>query len=177
MGRLKDVIIIRGRNHYPQDIEQTVGNCHPALSPNNGAAFTVEIAGEDKLVIVQEVERSQRRQLDRAAVETEIRTAVSEQHELQIHAILLLKPGTVLKTSSGKIQRQACRQAFLDNTFEQIVTPVAISSSASTDKQEEKKKSPQKATAIDHLALKTLVINEVQQQIAITIEHKKHRYI
>ncbi|MEN9566913.1 MAG: hypothetical protein RLZZ69_2109, partial [Cyanobacteriota bacterium] len=125
-GRMKDIIIIRGRNHYPQDIERTVGNCHVALNPDSSAAFSVEINGEEKLVIAQEVERSYRRQLDREEIETSVRTVVSEQHELEVHTLLLLKPGTIPKTSSGKIQRYACHQSFLDNTFDLIVEPSSI---------------------------------------------------
>ncbi len=112
-GRIKDVIIIRGRNHYPQDIEVTIEESHPALRPGAGAAFSVDIAGEEQLVIVQEVERTQIRKLNVDEVAQAIRQAVSQHHELQIHAIVLLKTGSVPKTSSGKIQRHACRQGYL----------------------------------------------------------------
>ncbi|HEY9629174.1 MAG TPA: AMP-binding protein [Coleofasciculaceae cyanobacterium] len=116
-GRLKDIVIIRGRNHYPQDIELTVQQCHPALRPDCGAAFAVEIAGEDRLVVVQEVHRQALRQLDLDAIGGAIRRAISEEHELQVYAIALLKPASILKTSSGKIQRHACRNGFLTGTL------------------------------------------------------------
>ena len=132
-GRRKDIIIIRGQNYYPQDIEQTVGQAHVGLRKNCGAAFTVKppLARDsleskppfqrgvwgDKLVIVQEVERSYRRQpLD--SVVRAIREAISQTHNLQVSHILLIKPATIPKTSSGKIQRQACRQMFLDGELE-----------------------------------------------------------
>ncbi|AOW99697.1 AMP-dependent synthetase [Moorena producens PAL-8-15-08-1] len=119
-GRLKDVIIIRGQNHYPQDIEFTVEQSHPALRKNSEAAFGVEVDGEEKLVVVQEVERSWLRKLDFDQVNGDIRQALMEQHELQVYAIALIQPGSIPKTSSGKIMRQACRIKFLEGTLEVI---------------------------------------------------------
>ncbi|MEB3282200.1 MAG: AMP-binding protein [Lyngbya sp.] len=116
-GRLKDVIIIRGRNHYPQDIEQTVEKSHPALRANSGAAFAVEIDGTEQLVIAQEVERSFIRKLDVDEVVGAIRKAVSEEHELLVSGVILLKTASIPKTSSGKIQRHACKQGYLENTL------------------------------------------------------------
>jgi acyl-CoA synthetase (AMP-forming)/AMP-acid ligase II len=139
-GRLKDVIIIRGHNHYPQDIETTVERSHASLRPNCSAAFAIEVAGEERLVIVQEVERryqpaqphlperrqtevepgfeaAQPQKLDRNEVISRIRQAVAAEHGLQAYAILLLRAGSILKTSSGKIQRRACRAAFLDQSL------------------------------------------------------------
>jgi len=112
-GRIKDVIIIRGQNHYPQDIELTVEKSHPALRPSYGAAFTVEFKSQERLVIVQEVERSYLRKLDVKEVVTSIQKAVTAEHGLQVYATALLKTGSIPKTSSGKIQRHACRSGFL----------------------------------------------------------------
>ncbi|MBW4689760.1 MAG: AMP-binding protein [Komarekiella atlantica HA4396-MV6] len=117
-GRLKDVIIIRGRNHYPQDIELTVEQSHPALHSGCGAAFAVEVEGKERLVIVQEVERSYLRSLDVNQVVKAICKAVSQQHELQVSAVLLLKIGSVPKTSSGKIQRHACKAGYLAESLD-----------------------------------------------------------
>ncbi|BAZ48322.1 beta-ketoacyl synthase [Nostoc sp. NIES-4103] len=119
-GRIKDMMIIRGQNHYPQDIELTVENSHPALRTNCGAAFSVEIEGVEQLVIVQEVERTYLRQLDVDEVVKSIRQAVSEQHQLQVYAIALLKTASIPKTSSGKIQRHACRVGFLNETLDAV---------------------------------------------------------
>ena len=116
-GRIKDVIIIRRQNHYPQDIELTVQKSHPALRPNCGAAFTVESKGLERLVIVQEVERSYLRKLDVNEVVGNITQAVTAQHALQVYAIVLIKTGSIPKTSSGKIQRYACRTAFLNGSL------------------------------------------------------------
>ena len=160
-GRLKDTIIIRGRNHYPQDIELTVEQSYPGIrSPNCTAAFSVDIQGEERLVVVAEVERrymerrrrseqplhtseerrasSDRRQtepepgaepiartlLDVAVASANIRQAVAQQHELQVYAVVLLKLGSIPKTSSGKIQRHACRNGFIAGTLDAIASSV-----------------------------------------------------
>jgi acyl-CoA synthetase (AMP-forming)/AMP-acid ligase II/acyl carrier protein len=111
-GRLKDLIVIRGLNHYPQDIERTVEECHPALRPASGAAFAVDADGEERLVIVHEVERS-RRGSDLEEVVSAIRRTVAETHEVEVHAVALIRPASMAKTSSGKIRRHACRTAYL----------------------------------------------------------------
>ncbi len=116
-GRLKDVMIIRGQNHYPQDIELTVENSHNALRPNSGAAFTVEVQGKDELVVVQEVERTYLRKLDILEVIGNITQAVTTEHGLNLYKTTLVKPGTIAKTSSGKIQRHLCKMKFLDGSL------------------------------------------------------------
>ena len=116
-GRLKDLIIIRGRNLYPQDIELTVERSHPSLRPGCGAAFSIELGQEERLVVVHEHERTaDDSPLDPASVEAiaeAVRRAVAEQHEAQVHQVVLVRSGTIPKTSSGKIQRRACRAALL----------------------------------------------------------------
>lgn len=114
-GRLKDMIIIRGGNYYPQDIEQSVEQCHPDLRPSCTAAFSIEIDGEERLVIVQEIERTALRNFNQQEVIEAIRRTVFQDHELQPYAIALIKPASIPKTSSGKIQRHACREQFLNN--------------------------------------------------------------
>jgi amino acid adenylation domain-containing protein/non-ribosomal peptide synthase protein (TIGR01720 family) len=116
-GRLKDLIIIRGRNHYPQDIEKTVEQCHRALRPNSGAAFSID-DGQERLVIVQELEHRRLAKPDEV-IETICR-AVAENHEVNAFAILIVRAGSVPKTSSGKIQRRACRSLFLDGRLEAV---------------------------------------------------------
>jgi non-ribosomal peptide synthetase component F/aryl carrier-like protein len=119
-GRLKELVIIRGRNHYPQDIELTVEQSHQALRPGCGAALAVEVEGSERLVIVQEVERSYLRKLDVEVIAGAIRQAVAQQHELQVYAVVLLKTGRLPKTTSGKIQRHACREGFLTGTLDEV---------------------------------------------------------
>lgn len=118
-GRHKDLVIIRGRNHYPQDIELTVEQSHPALRPGSGAAAAIEVGGEERLIVVQEVVRDYRE----AAIHEvagAIRSAVMQQHEVDVYGVLLLRAGSIPKTSSGKIQRHACRQAFLDSSLPEV---------------------------------------------------------
>lgn len=116
-GRLKDLIIIRGSNHYPQDIELTVEKCHQYMQTAGGAAFSIDEDNEEKLVIVQEIDRQYRRE-DLTPVIKAIQHAIAEIHDLQVHAIVLIKPFTIPKTSSGKIQRHACKNQFLEGTLE-----------------------------------------------------------
>lgn len=119
-GRLKEIIIIRGQNHYPHDIELTVEKSNPALRPNSGAAFAVDFNGTERLVVVHEVERSFLRKLDVKQVIDNIREAVAAQHGIEIYATVLVKTSSIPKTSSGKIRRRACRAAFLTGSLDVV---------------------------------------------------------
>jgi 8-amino-7-oxononanoate synthase len=109
-GRLKDLIIIRGQNHYPHDIERTVEQSDFRLRPGCGAAFSLDGEGEERLVIVQEVDTREPRNTEE--IIDRIRRAVYEVHDLKADAVVLIEPRSIPKTSSGKIQRNACRIAF-----------------------------------------------------------------
>ncbi|MFL6293612.1 MAG: amino acid adenylation domain-containing protein, partial [Thermoanaerobaculia bacterium] len=124
-GRIKDLIILRGRNHYPQDVELTAQRSHPDLRSDSGAAFAVEIEGEERLVVVQEVERRRRGALEELAAA--VRRAVAEEHEVQPYEVVLVRTGTVPKTSSGKVQRQACRAQYLAGELTVLERSVAPS--------------------------------------------------
>jgi acyl-CoA synthetase (AMP-forming)/AMP-acid ligase II len=128
-GRLKDLVIIEGRNHYPQDIEKTVESVHPAFRQGCSAAFSTIHDGEERLVVVVEVNRGYRpgaglagetpeHSLDPKQLLKMIRRAVAEEHDVQVYDVVLLRMGTILKTSSGKIQRSACRAGYLNQTLE-----------------------------------------------------------
>lgn len=116
-GRLKDLIIIRGRNFYPQDIEYNVQNSHQALSLDCGAAFSIEKDNEEKLVIIQELKRNYLRQENFEDIFAAIREVISLEYALQVYSIVLIKTASLPKTSSGKIQRKACRDAFINNNL------------------------------------------------------------
>lgn len=158
-GRLKDLIIIRGRNHYPQDIEQTVQESHAALRPDSGAAFAVEHDGSEQLVIVQEVERTHR-DSDLNAVISAIREAITEKHEIQVSAVILLKPGGVLKTSSGKIRRSASRASYVKGELDplaQWIQPTAQASDTATAPSESASpQTPRSAEEIENSILTKL---------------------
>jgi acyl-CoA synthetase (AMP-forming)/AMP-acid ligase II len=126
-GRLKDLIIIRGRNHYPQDIEWTVGLSHPFLRPGCGAAVIVEHNGQDdRLVVIQEIDRKGVAVLasegPQVAEELSmaIRAAVVREHGLRIHDLVLIHPGTLPKTSSGKVRRRASCARYLSGTLPMV---------------------------------------------------------
>lgn len=114
-GRLKDVIILHGANLYPQDIEFAAERAHRGLRPGFGAAFSVDVAGDERLVVAQEVDRQYRKagpeKLEEIA--TAVRAAVSAEFEQEVYSVQLLRVGRIPKTSSGKIQRQLCRADFL----------------------------------------------------------------
>ncbi len=116
-GRLKDLIIVRGRNHYPQDLERTVEESHPTLRPGCSAAFAVDTGQEEQLVVVQELHRlHEATPLEEVAAAA--RSAVASAHGIPLDTLVLIRHGTLPKTSSGKVQRNACRNAFLSGTLE-----------------------------------------------------------
>ena len=117
-GRLKDCIIIRGENHYPQDIERTVAGSHAAIAPHASAAFSIDDHGIERLVVVSELRRQPRPEIDE--IIAAVRSAVSAFHELQAYAVILLKPGRLPRTSSGKVRRRECRQQFLARKLDAV---------------------------------------------------------
>ena len=116
-GRLKDLIIIRGRNYYPEDIELSVETAHPSFRVGHCIAFSAEIDEQERLVVVQEIE-PRVRALDSQAVFRTIREAISTGHELEVSSIVLAKAGAIPKTTSGKRRRAACRDLFLKGGLE-----------------------------------------------------------
>ncbi|HTQ79943.1 MAG TPA: AMP-binding protein, partial [Thermoanaerobaculia bacterium] len=110
IGRLKDLIIIRGRNLYPEDVEQAVEAASPSLRRGSTAAFSVDVDGEERLIVACELERGAGAASAEAA--TLIRQAISAEYGAQVYEVLFLSPSTIPKTSSGKIQRHACRQRY-----------------------------------------------------------------
>jgi len=122
-GRLKDLIIIRGRNLYPQDIERTAERSHPSLRQGAIAAFSVEVAGEEQLVIVQELQS--RKAPDNAEeIISAIRSSIAQEYEVQVYGVVLIKPGSIPKTTSGKIQRRAACADFLADNLEVVASSV-----------------------------------------------------
>jgi acyl-CoA synthetase (AMP-forming)/AMP-acid ligase II len=118
-GRLKDLVVIRGENHYPQDIEWNVERSHNSLRQGCSAAFSIEINGSEQLAVCAEVERDST-DLDYHEVALAIRRAVAKYHFIHVYSVALLKAGNIPKTSSGKIQRNACRSGLLSGELETI---------------------------------------------------------
>ncbi|WP_158101054.1 non-ribosomal peptide synthetase [Variovorax sp. JS1663] len=120
-GRLKDLIIVHGENHYPQDLEWSAERAHPALRLGHGAAFAVDTPAGEGVVLALELDR--RADADPEAVFRAVRRAIALEHGLPVHAVALLRAGTLPRTSSGKVQRQRCREAFLADEL-QLAAPL-----------------------------------------------------
>ncbi len=125
-GRLKEVIIVRGRNYYPYDIELIAQQSHPYLKIDSSAAFSVEIKGQEQIVLFMEVERKHRLKVNGDEVASAVRKAIAREHGLQVYGVCLLKPGRIPKTSSGKIQRGACKRAFENDSMEFIAKSLHV---------------------------------------------------
>jgi acyl-CoA synthetase (AMP-forming)/AMP-acid ligase II/alkylation response protein AidB-like acyl-CoA dehydrogenase len=148
-GRLKDLIIINGRNVYPQDIEEVIEHAIDFIEPNMCAAFSVEIGGQERLAIVAEANRSLVRaaqQLEKElaqsgeqqkakddylarieAMAQNIVKAVAQQFDVSVSSIVFVKPGTFPRTTSGKVQRSRCKELALHGQLELVyVMPGSI---------------------------------------------------
>ena len=137
-GRLKELMIFRGRNYYPKDLEDTAERAHAALRPGAGAAFTIPVEAHERLVLVYEVERRNLRGLggdegdDGDEIVAAVRRAIARNHDLELYGFWLLKTGSIPKTSSGKIQRERCRAGYLDHQL-QVVHTWQLARGAGTD--------------------------------------------
>jgi len=121
-GRADDMMIVRGRNHYPQDVELTVETSHPAMRPGCGVAFTAAVDGGEHLVVVQEIAAGREGEADEAM--RAARAAVAREHGLHVYAIALVRPRAVPKTASGKVQRSAARELFLSGRLDAVARSV-----------------------------------------------------
>ncbi|MGW5719836.1 fatty acyl-AMP ligase [Amycolatopsis sp. NPDC003865] len=113
-GRLKDLVVVDGRNHYPQDIEQTAEE-HAGVRPHSAAAFAVGTDHGEAAVVV--LERAKDATVDVTGLAAAVRAAVSAGHGLGLRDVVVLPPGTVPRTSSGKISRARCRKSYLDGAL------------------------------------------------------------
>jgi acyl-CoA synthetase (AMP-forming)/AMP-acid ligase II len=126
-GRRKDLIIVEGRNHYPQEIEETAEKSHPALRPGCSIAFSVDSEGPVRVVLVCELSKgyclqtqaasSSDIQVVRKDLEAAIRREVSEDHQIRVHEIIVIPTNTIPKTSSGKLQRSSVKASYLDGSL------------------------------------------------------------
>lgn len=111
-GRIKEMIIIRGKNYYPHDIEQSTMKCHPALQEYAGAAFSTDINGKEQLILVSELKRTFMQNYDKEDIVQSIKETISMEHGLQVYSIILVTPYSIPKTTSGKIQRNLVRSNY-----------------------------------------------------------------
>jgi acyl-CoA synthetase (AMP-forming)/AMP-acid ligase II len=121
-GRIKDVIIVHGANHYPQDIEATVEVADPSVNQAGVAAFGVYDGKGERVVVVVEVARTSLRKIDPKALTGRIRQCVLEQCEIVVDDVVLIRPATLPKSSSGKVQRSRCRALYLANDLDLATT-------------------------------------------------------
>ena len=162
-GRLKDMIIVRGVNRYPQDIEATVEQCHPLTRSGGAAAFAVARWDREHLVVVCEIERGQVN-TDKQEVIDAIRVAVADEHDLPPDAVVLVRAYSVPKTSSGKVQRHACKNNFENNVDEFVIARWCAwedteNAAASTATQTQE--IPTKELELDDEQLSPTVVNAV----------------
>src|SRR6185369_15408628 len=112
VGRMKDMLIVRGRNLHPQDLELCAERAHPAVRPGCVAAFAVDVAGEERAALVAEVDPAR---LGGDALDEllrKLRLAITEEFDILVHDLALIQPKSIFKTSSGKIQRRRTRAAL-----------------------------------------------------------------
>ncbi|TGE21480.1 AMP-dependent synthetase [Hymenobacter aquaticus] len=114
-GRLKELLIIRGKNYYPYDIEFSAGTAHEAVEKNGVAAFAVEIAGAEELVVLAELKRQHARTADTRPIIKAIEHKVLDETGLRPYDVVLVPPLSIPRTSSGKLQRVQCAQNYHQN--------------------------------------------------------------
>jgi len=117
-GRLKDVLILNGRTVYPQDLELTAESCHEAFRPGHGAAFPVEVEERERVAFAWELASAE---IAPEAAIASLRRALAAEHGLDLQAIALVRRGSLPRTSSGKVQRHACRQRFLEGGLREVM--------------------------------------------------------
>ncbi|MFD0360146.1 HAD-IIIC family phosphatase [Nocardia sp. GCM10030253] len=170
-GRRKDLLIVDGRNHYPQDIESTVEAAHDSIRAGCVAAFSVDLGptGEQP-VVVAEVRGEDPGEL--AEIEGALRGAVATEYGLTLATVLLIRPGTIFKTSSGKIQRSACRAAYLSG---ELLTLTAGPLRAPVDEEHEpdtatEESADRSAAEPSTEAVRSWLVTEIARQAALDPE-------
>jgi nonribosomal peptide synthetase protein BlmVI len=123
-GRIKDLIIIRGTNIHPHDIEMTVAASHPAFAADRGSAFSVILDGLEELVVAHELDRHHLRAIPAKAMTEAAVEAVTRQFGVRLHDLVLLAPNTLPRTTSGKIRRHQCHDDYLENRLVRACPPI-----------------------------------------------------
>jgi thioester reductase-like protein len=167
-GRLKDMMIVRGRNIYPHDIELTLSDAHPALRPGCGAAFTITIDNEEQVVAVQEIDKKFAQKVDLRQMNKEVNALVSEKHGIRLHELVFLKHGSVSKTSSGKIRRHACKLAYLEGSLATMAGEAPAPSSKVEPIQTPPEAAPQElAVHPNAAAIERWLIQRIAQELKV----------
>ncbi|MGD3111885.1 fatty acyl-AMP ligase [Streptomyces sp. YGL11-2] len=119
-GRLKDLIIVKGRNHYPQDLEHTAECSHPLLRPASAAAFAVDTGEREALVVVVEADNRVLKYAGAEEISAAVREAIWRHHRLETEDVVLIRRGTLPKTTSGKVRRRTCRARYESGTLARL---------------------------------------------------------
>ncbi|MES1184765.1 MAG: amino acid adenylation domain-containing protein [Myxococcales bacterium] len=135
-GRLKDLIILLGTNHHPEDLEAALEGCHPQLRPGGSAAFAVEGSEREELAVVVEVDSP--RQAPAAEIESAVRGALASSQSLRVDRVIIVGPGAIPRTSSGKVRRAECRARLLSGALEIVAESRLESAAASADDDPER---------------------------------------
>lgn len=170
-GRIKELLIIRGRNYYPTDIEHEVAASGEALAQNGIAAFAVEHNNEEHLVLVCEIERKHLRSFDAETLSEKICQKVAEQFELRVEGVVFVKPGRLPKTSSGKIQRGLCSSQFSRRRLEAVAAWVGPALSPLSPRLSPVKRSG--VAALEHGVAEKESVVEKKTQHAPEVETKE----
>ncbi len=175
-GRIKDLIIVRGVNRYPQDIEMTVERADRRVRNGASAAFAVDVEGRERLIVVSEVERN--RDDDWDEVIDAIRRDVTTEHELPPDGVILVRSGSIPKTSSGKIQRHACRQGFQEDSLVTVARRCLWETETTSPESPDTPEEPiLPANGTVSAADSVRVLNTVMQQVkAVAKERAKEIY-
>ncbi|WP_103504239.1 MULTISPECIES: fatty acyl-AMP ligase [unclassified Streptomyces] len=126
VGRFKDLIIHQGRNYYPQDIELSAEKSTDGLHPNCAAAFAVERDQKERLVVVVEADGRTVRAHGTESLRERVVGAVRDHHHLTVDSVLIVRRGSIPKTSSGKVQRRACRALYEEGELTDLATPSPV---------------------------------------------------
>ncbi len=148
VGRIKDLIILNGRNVYPQDVELTAERAHPGVKPGGCAAFSIDAEGGERLVLVAEFDARRGAPEEGSA---KIRAALAEEHELEVHKIVLIKPRSLPKTSSGKVQRRGCAAAFAADELKVVHEDTSTSAPAPAPAESEPEPAPPPGASVEEL--------------------------
>ncbi|MFK3865841.1 amino acid adenylation domain-containing protein [Pseudoalteromonas rhizosphaerae] len=160
-GRENDLIIVNGKNHYPQDIESTIAKSIDCVVQDGIAVSSKEVDNVERVFVVVEIMRTALKKIDSEEVCRSIRAVVSDEHQLELEYIALVKPATILKTTSGKVKRRACLNAIFSNELSLIkgVQPYKVNSQPEVKKES--------ANSDKWLALRQIVAKELNVEATV----------
>ena len=119
-GRIKETLVIRGQNFYPTDLEQAVRDANDSLSRHSCVVFSVPRHNEDQIVVVAEISRRDHENTSSTELTGDVQETMARRFGLHVHRTLFVRPGSIPKTSSGKLRRGSCREMFRNGELERL---------------------------------------------------------